>query len=67
MSEPEMKLPDGKTCRDCIHHARCVTFGYTKPISTVCDFSPSKFQPRIPGYEGCGHPTNSDTCPRCGP
>lgn len=38
-----MKLPDGKTCKDCRHIKRCVTFGFTKPDNTFCDFFPIRF------------------------
>lgn len=39
-----MKLPDGRTCGDCIHVRRCVLFGFTKSENTNCDFSPSRYQ-----------------------
>jgi hypothetical protein len=68
MTPPDdMELPQGKTCADCMHNARCVVFGFTKPQNTRCDFAPSRFVEREPGWSACGHPSGSDTCPRCGP
>lgn len=42
-SEPDMKLPDGRTCSDCAHFPRCVGLFGCKPESTSCDWSPSRF------------------------
>ena len=40
-----MKLPEGKTCGDCVHMDRCVrVLGCTKPERTSCDFFPNKFK-----------------------
>lgn len=41
--DQDMQLPPGKTCGDCVHLRRCVTFGFTKILSTHCDFAPSRF------------------------
>lgn len=38
-----MKLPEGRTCDDCIHARRCFAMGYSEPGRTNCDFYPSKF------------------------
>lgn len=44
--EGDMKLPDGQTCSDCVHFARCQRlFGHIAG-DEVCDFSPSRFVPR---------------------
>jgi hypothetical protein len=39
----DMKLPDGKTCNDCIHFQRCSWLISCSPNNTNCDWSPSKF------------------------
>jgi hypothetical protein len=39
-----MKLPEGKTCGDCIHIKRCLAFGFTKSEERKeCDFFPRRF------------------------
>ena len=48
MSEPdyhaEMKLPEGKTCADCVHGAICDDlFGAVRNSFTSCDWWPRKF------------------------
>lgn len=40
----EMKLPEGKTCGDCLHCIRCVGMFGVKQENTSCDFHPSKFR-----------------------
>lgn len=40
----DMALPAGKTCDDCVHLLRCLSFGFTKQHAVRCDFSPSLFQ-----------------------
>jgi hypothetical protein len=37
------KLPEGKTCADCIHTWRCSALGFSPPEATACDFAPSRF------------------------
>lgn len=45
-----MKLPEGKTCADCVHIRRCAdVLGCTKPDNTSCDFYPNKFRERKDG------------------
>ena len=40
----ERKLPDGKTCADCRHGARCdALFGAVTRGFTSCDWWPSRF------------------------
>ena len=39
----EMKLPEGKTCDDCVHAKRCFGFGFSKTGNKSCDFWPNKF------------------------
>lgn len=40
-----MDLPDGKTCADCAHLSRCLSFGFTSsPERTSCDFFPRRFR-----------------------
>jgi len=41
--DEEMKLPEGKTCDDCIYHSRCFGLGFSKPGNTSCDFHPRRF------------------------
>lgn len=42
----EMRLPEGKTCGDCVHGRRCdMLFGAVRRKFTSCDFWPSKFAP----------------------
>jgi hypothetical protein len=41
-----MDLPEGKTCADCAHCRRCTAmFGHI-PQDEVCDWYPSRFQPK---------------------
>ena len=43
MSTLDMRLPEGKTCGDCIHCTRCTRlFGCVK-YNSVCDWLPSRF------------------------
>lgn len=44
--EPEMDLPEGKTCGDCLHIARCQGIYGRIPEDQVCDWAPSRFQTR---------------------
>lgn len=44
--EPDMILPAGKTCGDCVHLSRCKMLFGCKDASRTCDFSPSRFQER---------------------
>lgn len=46
-TEPDMALPEGNACDDCGHIARCVAFGFTWRERTSCDFSPSRYKPRV--------------------
>jgi hypothetical protein len=54
----EMKLPEGKTCGDCLSCRRCcLIFGHV-PEDTSCDWWPSRFRPApaatpiLPGVSG---------------
>lgn len=38
-----MKLPEGKTCADCVQSRRCCAMGFSWPDRTQCDFFPSYF------------------------
>jgi hypothetical protein len=39
----EMRLPEGKTCGDCVHCSRCCAiFGHV-PEDTSCDWWPSRY------------------------
>ena len=41
---PEMDLPDGKTCGDCVHVKKCCNlFGHLIDDES-CDWSPSRFK-----------------------
>ena len=40
----EMKLPPGKTCKDCQHCYRCTKMFGAKETNTECDFYPMRFQ-----------------------
>ena len=43
-AETCMSLPDGKTCGDCVHKRRCVTFGFAdSETNTSCSFFPRRF------------------------
>ena len=45
---PAAHLPDGDTCADCAHVARCVgVLGCTWPTRRECDFAPSRFRPAL--------------------
>lgn len=47
--DAERRLPAGKTCRDCAHGPRCdALFGAMRRAFTICDFHPSRYQPRAP-------------------
>jgi hypothetical protein len=53
MAEPnyaaERRLPDGVSCADCRHGARCDgLFGAVRQGFTSCDFWPSRFVPATP-------------------
>jgi hypothetical protein len=52
-----MLLPAGKTCAECAHIERCVSFGFSKRSATTCDFAPSRFleRPRPPAQRGTGY------------
>jgi len=39
----DMDLPEGKTCKDCVHFDRCHMLFQVKGSNTWCDFSPIKF------------------------
>lgn len=56
--DAEMRLPDGKTCADCHHIARCTGFGFTSPKRTSCDFWPNRF---ADGPKGQDQPDESAT------
>jgi len=43
--DAEMKLPDGKTCDNCVHARRCFGMGFSTTGRTSCDFWPNKFRP----------------------
>ena len=40
----EMKLPEGKTCDDCVHAKRCFGMGFSKSGNRSCDFWPNKYR-----------------------
>lgn len=43
--DAEMKLPEGKTCADCVHGQRCdMLFGALRRRFTKCDFWPSRYR-----------------------
>lgn len=44
--DAEMKLPDGKTCRDCRSYSSCLALFSCPPTNTSCDWHPSKFRER---------------------
>lgn len=42
--DTEMRLPEGRTCGDCVHVKRCCAmFGHT-PSDTSCDWHPIRFR-----------------------
>lgn len=41
--QEDMKLPEGKTCGDCIHFERCVMLFGCPKTNDHCDWSPSRF------------------------
>ena len=46
-NEPEMDLPEGKTCNDCHHFERCNgMFGHIVE-DEVCDWAPCKFVGKV--------------------
>ncbi len=47
MHDEDMKLPEGKTCADCGAFKRCALLFGGEPDNTECDFSPSRFAPRM--------------------
>lgn len=59
-----MKLPDGKTCRDCRSFARCQWLLAREGDEADCDFYPVRFtdsllartEPEVPPAEGSGSP-----------
>lgn len=47
------ELPDGKSCRDCSHSRRCVSFGFTDSLDNKhCDFIPVRFKQKKEGGDG---------------
>lgn len=40
----EMRLPEGKTCGDCVHCNRCCTMFGHAPADTSCDWHPIRFR-----------------------
>lgn len=42
--EDNMKLPEGKTARQCIHFKKCSKMFGCRSHYTNCDFSPSRFR-----------------------
>lgn len=46
--DPGMALPDGQTCSDCGHIARCRWLIDRRGHETECDWSPSRFAWPIP-------------------
>jgi hypothetical protein len=45
-SQPDMRLPLGKTCGECSHHPRCVVLFGCPESNVNCDWSPSRFVQR---------------------
>jgi hypothetical protein len=43
----DMLLPDGYTCRDCLHVARCRWLISVDEDNVACDWSPSRFRLRL--------------------
>lgn len=44
MGIEKMKLPEGKTCGDCVHCRLCHTIFGRIPEDQVCDWRPSRFR-----------------------
>ncbi len=44
----EMKIPEEKTCQSCFHLKRCVSLYGVKAESVTCDWSPSRYQEKLP-------------------
>lgn len=42
--DPQMVLPWGKTCDDCVFFQQCEQFHYTISGDIVCGWRPSRFQ-----------------------
>lgn len=42
-TDPEMQLPEGKTCADCAFEKQCCSMFGAKPENTWCDFHPVRF------------------------
>lgn len=42
-----MKLPEGKTCADCVHVMRCTIMFGVNPENTSCDFEPIRFKQAV--------------------
>lgn len=38
-----MKLPEGKTCGECVHVDHCIAFYAHTQADTYCDFFPRRF------------------------
>lgn len=43
-SDNSMRLPPGKTCRDCAHFNKCAWLINCKPTNKTCDWAPSRFR-----------------------
>ena len=42
----DLKLPEGKTCQDCVLFRRCASFVGRRGPETECDFDPPAFAER---------------------
>ncbi|MDD5615006.1 MAG: hypothetical protein PHH85_02255 [Candidatus Methanoperedens sp.] len=45
--DPWQKHPDGKTCAHCQHYTRCARLISRQGDEDVCDWAPSRFEPRV--------------------
>ena len=48
----QTKLPDGKTCSDCLHLEKCVSLFGGDAGRSACDFFPSRFVDRAQAQDG---------------
>ena len=51
MTSESMKLPEGKTCADCVHCRRCCLIFGGRSNSVECDFYPIRFSQKPPQQE----------------
>jgi hypothetical protein len=48
LDEPQMNIPEGYTCGDCLYYPFCRGFIGRNELDERCDWSPSRFSVIVP-------------------